>query len=91
MESGLAYTFEHLVGRGEARHRRRQVGVGTFHSGDQSADGGQHAFEINAVALSHQAAGLAKIQNSKFSSGTQDAHDFLQAGIVVGQIAKAER
>src|SRR5580693_9917725 len=89
-EGSAARASEHFFRRGKALDRSRKIRIGPTHSRDHGAHAGEYLLEINAVKLSHDSFGLAEIENAAFATGAQNADDFAQSGVVVGEVAETE-
>src|ERR1700722_1020269 len=89
-ETGAAHAVEHFVGLGEAFDGFRKISVRPANSGDHSAHARKNLPKVNAVEQSYDSFRFAKIEDAAFASGTQNADDFAQSGVVVGEIAEAE-
>src|ERR1700693_2686425 len=86
----LMHTPEHFIWRRKALHRCRQIRVWTSYSREQRPDCGKYFLEINAVAVSDQAARLSEIQDAAFSAGSEHPRNFAQSRVVVGQVSKTK-
>ena len=84
------HAAEHFVWAWETLDGRGQVSVGTSNSREKRADRGKNPFEVDAIALSNQAPRLSKIQNAALSAGSEDARNFPQPGVIVGQVSETE-
>src|SRR5208282_1900776 len=87
----LAHAPEHFIRRRKALDRRGQIGVRASHSRNHRPDCGKNFLEVDAIALSDQAARLSEIEDAAFSAGTEHPRNFTQPRVVVGQVSKAER
>src|ERR1700722_5681147 len=89
-EASAAHASEHFFRRGKALDRSRKISIGPTHSRDHGAHARENLLEINAVKLSHDSLGLAEIENAAFATGAQNADDFAQSGVVIGEVAETE-
>ena len=68
-----------------------QIGVRGAVSGEPAADPRKDAAEIPAIQIAEQVVGwFGEVEDGQRAAGFEDAMDFAQAGVVVGEIAEAE-
>src|SRR5271169_2848911 len=84
------HAAEHFIGRRKALDRRGQIRIRAAHSRNYCADRGKNFLEVDAVALSDEAAWFSEIENAAFSAGSEHPRNFAQSSIVIGQIAEPE-
>src|SRR6266849_2569045 len=89
-KTSLMHATEHFIRRRKALHRCRQIRVWTSHSRKERSDCGKNFLEVNAVAVSDQAARLSEIEDAAFSAGSEHPRNFTQSRVVIGQVSKTE-
>jgi hypothetical protein len=76
--------------RGEVADGGREIVVGALLAVDEAADFGEDAAEVDGVGFAEKTAGLTEVEDAELAAGFEDAEEFAEAGLVVGEIAKAE-